>query len=464
MIHSQNWCSKYLLICIVMLAIISSRSFRSIPLRCLSNAIRLNHDGKSTKWDTEALLKSKMSSKETETYYWKSFTARIKQAAQERDMVQVREFHKQLTENMPGNLRQILSHLLSACVRVEDIPLALDILQGMRARNLPVGEQELVVLIRCYALANNYEEAEKLVNSLPPHSVRLRTLQPIIDLLYRQKQAGRLIKLLGFMKGLGITPKGEQIALLLQLQAERLSGPSDSGNEDVSADVRSVLEQASVDLLGFEHKDIAQIAQIANQQTSEAFQEDGILVDKAATLQQAVIDDSQLSNTGYLTAWSEQYTIDSQLVMSSPTAVTKGDRYLPLGVRPRDLTFTEQRYAVKEALEAIRPVKPRRGRLVHIAADSCVCPNCNGKVSRFLLTDEEASAVREAIYTTAAQKAHGNVQHLHQLEHWLSDKHFDFIIDAANVAYSSQNFWSGKFNYAQVSQIIDGLLLTSELT
>ena len=38
---------------------------------------------------------------------------------------------------------------------------------------------------------------------------------------------------------------------------------------------------------------------------------------------------------------------------------------------------------------------------------------------------------------------------------WLAEQEdFDFVIDAANVAYYNQNFRKGKFSYQQVSNVI----------
>ncbi|CAM9499214.1 unnamed protein product, partial [Ectocarpus fasciculatus] len=48
-----------------------------------------------------------------------------------------------------------------------------------------------------------------------------------------------------------------------------------------------------------------------------------------------------------------------------------------------------------------------------------------------------------------------------KFSNWLSSKpEFDYIIDAANIAYSRQNHDNGKFSFRQIETVVDHLLVT----
>ena len=52
----------------------------------------------------------------------------------------------------------------------------------------------------------------------------------------------------------------------------------------------------------------------------------------------------------------------------------------------------------------------------------------------------------------------GQRENLEEFDEWLQNREeYDFIVDAANVAYFNQNFESGRFNYQQVEALVTDL-------
>jgi len=89
-----------------------------------------------------------------------------------------------------------------------------------------------------------------------------------------------------------------------------------------------------------------------------------------------------------------------------------------------------------------------------------ICSHCQGQLQAVGLSPSERKQVRDALLQIAAEQPQGEVQveYFRNFIVWLEKRlPYDYIIDAANVAYASQNVEGGYFNHYQVNLVVKAL-------
>jgi hypothetical protein len=97
--------------------------------------------------------------------------------------------------------------------------------------------------------------------------------------------------------------------------------------------------------------------------------------------------------------------------------------------------------------------------MVDISNSNGGCPNCNGKLIPLLLNEDEKKRVRLGLMKIASTCSIQQLRNIQAYGDWLKiQNEFKYIVDGANVAYSHQNFESGRFSYKQIELVVDKML------
>eukprot|EP01031_Cornospumella_fuschlensis_P025937 gene25937-31322_t len=111
---------------------------------------------------------------------------------------------------------------------------------------------------------------------------------------------------------------------------------------------------------------------------------------------------------------------------------------------------------LKSFLQAeLKPLTDLQSNMVCLSHHTPICPQCQGSVKRLELAEGEKVEIRQAILSTAKERGKSHEDNLTNFTHWLESRPpFTYIVDAANVAYSHQNYEQGRFNYHQLDLVV----------
>jgi hypothetical protein len=205
----------------------------------------------------------------------------------------------------------------------------------------------------------------------------------------------------------------------------------------------------------------------------ETVLEEGILIESREDLPSKILDTKSSIITAMNSTFANVPTVLHQSVCS-PSVL---DTSVPLGFDSlsNKVTFEPEIYRIASEDEdaaasqnlnpmdekevEVNSVRNRRARLVDICNDTCLCPNCGGKLRSLVLGDSERERVRLGLIDIASSTSLNHIRNIRSLDSWLGNQEeFKYFIDGANVAYNCQNFEDGKFSYKQIELVVDKVL------
>jgi len=227
--------------------------------------------------------------------------------------------------------------------------------------------------------------------------------------------------------------------------------------------------------------------------------EDGILVESMADIRSQIISNESASIDGSVVALNATFSSVVSAVDGSLRAPASNDPSIPVGQDATTVQLVPEKYVVlTEAVKAAAAItkttatskvaseeedteleidatsrnaiaaeaelsshslKHQPARIVDISTHTGRCPNCDGEVLPLKITEEERTLVRSALHEIASARSANQSRYLENFGSWLRARpRYEYIVDAANVAYFNQNFKTGKFSYKQIELVVDKLL------
>eukprot|EP01038_Epipyxis_sp_PR26KG_P004312 gene4312-6110_t len=382
------------------------------------------------------------------------------QCIKERDFEGAMLLYEQMIKQETRLRANLFNNFIGLCEKYNHLPKVLDIIKDMEKFNLKPNEQVYTALIRCYSDGGNIEKAYQILQTMLNNSIelKLRTISPVFDVLCEQNNGYGALFMLDFMMKNNITPQGKQLTTLVQM-IDRIK-PRLSTAFQKKFD--RILEKLSDRLLGLTNDELKEIAGSIEKLSMSQVEEKGILVQSMIDIPGIIVTDSNSSEGQYndnnnssnessfiaMTATVEslyqQQLAREEFQCQTIAVVDNADVY--------SSNFTTEKFIVLDKLDDTlkNEFKSNSARLIGMSSKSCFCPNCDGKLIKFSLTDEERQKVKSALLTAAYSISdyHGKS---------LEKEDFDYIVDGANVAYYHQNFVGGRFSYRQIELVVKQL-------
>lgn len=397
-------------------------------------------------------------------------------------------------EDTPNREKSFLV-LLSLCHKAEHLSKAHEIVEDMLRFNISHSETSYIALVRCYANAGQTDKALSLIDELILDGIELkpRIFQPVLDEYSNNGDVYKLLEQLKRMNRLNVTLRDDPItALLLSLGCKN---SDDAVNNKIKAALRdpSVIEainellfDAANKLLGLSTLSMQKIVMKLNNLTSSEVIDQGILVESLDDIRSQVIH-SQKDDGSVIAlnaSFERSISILDGTLPSSQTynpSIPVGQDYANVQLLPEKYVISSERKKLLDKLsqqrinnssgsdasdgdgdvinsEYMTSMTKQIARMVDISNKSCRCPNCNGELRPLLISEEEKRRVRIALHKIVSSRSNDQRQALIEFEEWLKERpEYEYIVDAANVAYNNQNFESGKFSYQQIELVVDKL-------
>jgi len=289
------------------------------------------------------------------------------------------------------------------------------------------------------------------------------------------------------MSRLSVTLRDEPItALLLSLGCKN---SDDAVNNKIKAairdpsviqDINELLFDAANKLLGLSTLSMQKIVMKLNNLTSSEVIDQGILVESLDDIRSQIIQ--KHSDDGSVIALNASFERSISILDTNLPSCQTHNPSIPVGQDYANVQLLPEKYVVlaerKKLLEKLSKTISHssdshehvddggeRGqmvmqiaRMVDISNKSCRCPNCNGELRPLLISEEEKHRVRIALHKIVSSRSKDQHQALIEFEDWLKDRQeYEYVVDAANVAYHNQNFNSGKFSYQQIELVVEKL-------
>lgn len=359
---------------------------------------------------------------------------------------------------------------LTICGKKDHLPLVLQVKEDlMTLKNSGQYENVYRALFRCYGDEGNVDQIWRVIKEQGDAGIpyRLRTFQALLELYQKNRDIDGIFTTFEFIKSVGLPIRMEQLSLLLQTFAEISYQCSLDGSEvnidkltKIVVRLEKVLLEAKKSVLGLAYEDLVAITSKMNNQSLSEVSSFGGLVDSLSDLVGPILSNKRLKVDGSLVAYNVTFKNYFDANDDSLTSINH-DPYLPLGLLNMDqVTFAPEKFIVwKERVKALQSTNPQQlvkekswnARLTVISGWTKKCPHCEGTVTKSIIGEEQKKKVRDAIFHTAAEHSPAYEGHLRSFDSWLrSREEYEYIVDAANVAYSSQNYEFGRFSYGQV--------------
>jgi len=411
----------------------------------------------------------------------------------------MRAYDDMKLEGTPNREKSFLV-LLSLCHKAEHLIKAHEIIEDMLSFNISRSETSYIALIRCYANAGQTEKALSLIDELIRDGIELkpRIFQPVLDEYSNNGDVYQLLEQLKRMNRLNVTLRDEPItALLLSLGCKN---SNDDVNNKIKAAIRdpSVIEainellfDAANKLLGLSTLNMQKIVMKLNNLTSSEVIDQGILVESIEDIRSQIIHSHK--DDGSVIALNASFErsisiLDTNLPSSQTNnpSIPVGQDYSNVQLLPEKYVISSERKKLFDKLpqqrinncssdadgdgsdsdssdgdidcENMTSMTKQIARMVDISNKSCRCPNCNGELRPLLISEEEKRRVRIALHKIVSSRSNDHRKALIEFEEWLKERpEYEYIVDAANVAYNNQNFETGKFSYQQIELVVNKL-------
>jgi len=387
--------------------------------------------------------------------------------------------------NVPRKDSQLLA-LLACCHKAEHLSKAQEIVSDMSAAHIPLSQTSYLALVRCHADAGELEEALVLIREMVKGGIeaRQRAFQPLLEKLSDLGDVTSLLDLIDYMDTVEVPVRGEQItALATSMGHDKVRWAL--RDAAVADRVTHIFQQAADGLLGLSTAEISLIVERVNNITVEQVADQGVLVGSLEDIRSRILSMENASIDGSVVALNASFegartVLDRDLPPSgsndpripvgqdATTVQLVPEKYVVLSERARLMNATmeqslgntsvvtpdiDEGYNTTSCVDKFAPA-----RVVDISPASCRCPNCDAQILPLLLTGVEKLQVRSALQTIARGKSLNQSRHLECFADWLRDRdEYEYIVDAANVAYFNQNFETGRFSYKQVELVVDAL-------
>jgi hypothetical protein len=402
-----------------------------------------------------------------------------------------------------------LSFLIGSCTSAADLPSAIRLFNEMSAWHMTPNEAAYVSLIRCFSDDGNDKAAVEVLGrmSMLGVEIKLRCCQPILECICRSGKVAdlrRAFEFVDYMTDINIRIQKEQIITL----ASSVFKAEGKRSADLTARLEGVLRGCSEYLFGLPRADLLQLACILRKVKGADIEAEGALTDPSYLIQPRAFNQfnqfftaeeadnlkEPSFNTGSNTG-SNNYSNTA-----ASTAASKAKGSASGGVSEGDVDMVAERVNLLEGHlhqdkhrgidrnsnsnsnsnkgrdkgrdkgkakdkkdkahkeVAIDARKPLAASLVNISNSSAACPNCGSVLGRIVLTEDEQSRVREALYNIALSVSPRQLKHLKDFAKWLQTvEEFDYIVDACNIAYARQNHATGNFSFRQIELVVNYL-------
>jgi hypothetical protein len=372
---------------------------------------------------------------------------------------------------------------LSICTKGEHLSYVNKVFEDMHRDGAPITLVYYLCKIRCHADLGQLDEAYGGIDSCIEHGmdIKLRMYQPILD--YAQKKSDLNVMLTAFEAILnrGLIPRSEQLAMLLRcaFQSGDLALP---GHLEKVNDIMEVTRSTN---FGIEGAEMPSIVRAATGKTLQEIYDEGILVESIELVPgKIIIDKSSVDGTVVavcgtwssgietcnpdrealemkrLEAGDDCWIENAENTISAELTVDKFSLRGPVDEENKNFGEFGRRIDKHSSIEESQPPS----RLVDISpSGSGCCPNCGEKMQYVPPTAKEKLKVRQALLEVIsdeainAEVAERVKRDMGRFQNWLRYRDFKYIVDAANVGYSSQNFDAGKFSFKQVKIIVEAL-------
>jgi pentatricopeptide repeat protein len=403
--------------------------------------------------------------------YSQQYAEEFKSVMRSREFVPAMILYARMKEKKQLPRESVLTGLLAVCQKKTHLDGALEIFNDLFLNGGHPNESAYMSLIRCYCDNGQIDEAMSLIDQMKENNLELtlRSYHPVLEEVVRKKDFKTAITIIKEMRNCDLVPRSEQLTLLLEVAA--LSGALKDKHS--RGEVELLLHQASVDLLGMERVLMRKIISAFCDMTMEKVSEEGILIESREDLPSRILD----TKSSIITAMNSTFANVPTLLHESVCSPSVIDMSVPLGFDSlsNKVTFEPEIYRIASEdgvsknpnpmdKKDVNSVRYRRARLVDICNDTCLCPNCGGKLRALVLGESERERVRLGLVDIASSTSLHQMKNIKTFDDWLRKQNdFKYIIDGANVAYHGQKFSykqveSGKFSYKQVELVVDEML------
>jgi pentatricopeptide repeat protein len=263
------------------------------------------------------------------------FTEEFRHVSRTRDFTSAMALYASMKKNKFYPRENVLTGLLSICMRKEHLINALEIYADFFAAGFPPNESAYMSLIRCYSDDGQIDEALRLIEEMNDGKdetrPKLRTYHPILEAVCRNNDFDGAMLIIQQIKNASLVPRSEQLTLLLEVAVT--SGSLNS--VDKRKLMTSLLESASIDLLGIETQEIRRVVSAYCGSNMTEVLSEGILIESRKDLPGEILDsgDNPFAKnvSSIVTAMNSTYPNVPTLLtdtMSSPAVI---DNTIPLG-------------------------------------------------------------------------------------------------------------------------------------
>lgn len=218
------------------------------------------------------------------------FTEEFRHVSRTRDFASAMALYASMKKKKFYPRENVLTGLLSICMRKEHLINALEIYADFFAAGFPPNESAYMSLIRCYSDNGQIDEALRLIKEMYDGNdetrPKLRTYHPILEAVCRNNDFDGAMLIIQQIQNASLVPKSEQLTLLLEVAVT--SGSLDS--VDKRKLMTSLLESASIDLLGIETQEIRRIVSAYCRSNMTEVLSEGILIESRKDLPGEILD------------------------------------------------------------------------------------------------------------------------------------------------------------------------------
>lgn len=289
----------------------------------------------------------------------------------------------------------LMNNIATVFSKKEHLSAVQDIIKRLEDIDVTPDEPLYSALIKCHMDAKNIEKAFNVFQYMVGNSIEVksRTLLPIMEGLRDAKDVATILPVLKYITN-SIDIKPEHLTIVMQLLGQL---PPNSLTLEQKTELDAFLVSCSQKLLGLPTTDLQKIAASFNNITLSAQQEEGVLVE---FLPDAVIDSSNLTTQGYVTAYVPENPSGAVSMQEALPGMVNTDPNHPIGLSETAEPTKDvvERLFLRSTVDTLRKsTSSRRAKIVNIDARTCQCPNCNARLSSLALTEDEKRIVRSKL-------------------------------------------------------------------